>query len=302
MGSYQWTDLPDQARRAIEQEIGPVIKADPPSAGRCSDFTATLHTEAGLVFCKGSMTTSRAVWMPRNEAAVAPFLPSSAPSLLWRIDEADWLFLGFEHVAGRHVDLSPGSTDLVGVANAVIEINTALTPCPPVTVRTLTDQWRHLRPWQQLRQQPPAALHTWTRGNLDRFCDLGEWASELIVGDSLIHTDLHDSNILISGEQTRPIDWAWARRGAPWVDTGFLIIRLINAGHTPDEAERWADAIPAWRAVSVAAQSAFAVGVLGLWEWLEHTDPMPHRARLTDAARTWAQHRVRMADTNGDAA
>jgi hypothetical protein len=299
VGNYQWTDLPDRARQAIEQETGPVINADPPSAGRCSDFTATLHTQTGLVFCKGSTTASKAAWMPRNEVAVAPFLPSSAPGLLWQVEEAGWLFLGFEHVAGRHANLSPGSADLVDVANAVIEMNTALTPCPPVTVRTLTDQWRYLRPWQQLQQQPPAALNAWTRTNLDRFCDIGAWATELVAGDSLIHTDLHDSNILISGGRAHVIDWAWARRGASWVDTGFLIIRLINAGHAPDEAEHWAASIPAWRAASDTAQSAFAVGVLGLWEWLEHSDPMSHRSRLTNAARIWAQHRIRVAAPAG---
>jgi Ser/Thr protein kinase RdoA (MazF antagonist) len=128
-------------------------------------------------------------------------------------------------------------------------------------------------------------LNPWTRANLDQLCDIGMAAIDLVGGDSLIHTDLHALNILITEEQARIIDWAWARRGAPWVDTGFLIIRLIDAGHTPDQAERWASTITAWQTVSDTARSAFAVGVLGLWEWLEQSDPLPHRSRLTDAAR-----------------
>jgi Ser/Thr protein kinase RdoA (MazF antagonist) len=229
--------------------------------------------------------------MPRNEASVAPYLPPVAPRLLWQVEEDDWLFLGFEHVAGRHADLSPGSVDLPLITYAVTEINAALTPCPAVAVRTLAEQWQRLQPWQQLRHEPPDALNPWTRANLDRFTDIGAWATELVAGDSLIHTDLHGQNILISDDRAHVIDWAWARQGAPWVDAAFMVIRLIAVGSTPENAEQWASSIPAWRPVSDAVRFAFAVGVLGMWEWLEHTDPLPHRTLLTDAVRTWAQHR-----------
>jgi hypothetical protein len=39
-------------------------------------------------------------------------------------------------------------------------------------------------------------------------------------------------------------------------------------------------------------RTAFAVAVLGIWEFLQRDQPLPHRERLTDAARRWARHRL----------
>lgn len=117
-------------------------------------------------------------------------------------------------------------------------------------------------------------------------------AVELVSGNSLLHTDLHALNILV-GESARVIDWAWSRRGAIWVDTAFLVIRLIAAGHEPDEAEKWADAVPPWHDASDSARTAFAVAVYGIWAWLGRKSPLPHRPKLTAVARTWARCRLR---------
>ena len=49
-----WDELPATARAAIEREAGLVARAEIPSAGRNSDFSATLHLcSGGVVFCKG---------------------------------------------------------------------------------------------------------------------------------------------------------------------------------------------------------------------------------------------------------
>ena len=55
-------------------------------------------------------------WMHRNESKINPYLPAQMPRLHWQVEASGWLMLGFEYVAGRHPDLSPGSPDLSSVA------------------------------------------------------------------------------------------------------------------------------------------------------------------------------------------
>jgi hypothetical protein len=92
------------------------------------------------------------------------------------------------------------------------------------------------------------------------------------------------------------IDWAWASRGAAWVDPAFMVIRLMAAGHSPQAAESWVSQIPVWRAVPAAAVTAFAATVLGLWAHKTRSRVARHHsAELTAVARNWARHRLEMA-------
>lgn len=109
------------------------------------------------------------------------------------------------------------------------------------------------------------------------------------VGTRLAHTDLHSLNLLV-GDQVWVVDWA--RAATSWLDAGFLLLRLIDAGHSPDAAERWAEATDSWASAPAEGRTAFAVAVLGIWEFLQRDQPLPHRERLTDAARRLARYRL----------
>jgi hypothetical protein len=76
------------------------------------------------------------------------------------------------------------------------------------------------------------------------------------------------------------------------MDIGFLVLRLIEAGHTPRDAEQWAGTVAVWNTGSETARTAFAIVVLGVWEYLQRNHPLPHRERLTDVARQWARYRL----------
>ena len=44
-------------------------------------------------------------------------------------------------------------------------------------------------------------------------------------GDTLVHTDVRDDNILLTSDQrTLLCDWNWPLVGAPWLDSLFLLI------------------------------------------------------------------------------
>lgn len=291
MTRREWADLPAHVRGAVEGECGPVAEAEIPSAGRNSDFSATLHLAGGRIFCKGITADSPRARMHRHEAAINRWLPHPlAPRLLWQVETEGWLLLGFEHVAGQHANLSPGSPDLPLVADTVSTLTREMGRVH-AGVPSLADQWARLAAWRRLRHDPPEGLHPWSQANLDRLAEWEARALDLVRGDSLLHTDLHGLNILVE-DQARVIDWAWSRTGAAWVDVAILVIRLIAEGHTPEGAQDWAETVPAWREASETSRTSGAVAVLGVWEYMQRDDPAPHRRQLTDAARTWARHRL----------
>ncbi|GAB2775908.1 phosphotransferase [Amycolatopsis magusensis] len=295
---HTWDDLPAAVRSAVEAETGPVTHAETPAAGRNSDFAATLHTLDGVVFCKGIADAGgKRGAMHRHEADINPYLPPAvAPRLLWRADTDAWLLLGFEHITGHHADLSPDSPDLPMVAKAVSTMAGALAGCPAPGVPALTEKMAWMSGWRRLRHQPPAELDEWSRDRLDLLVDWEARGIDAAAGDNLLHTDLHPLNILIGDGRAWVIDWAWSRTGAAWVDPAHLVVRLIDEGHSPDAAERWAATTAAWSTASAEALTAFSVALLGMWTYLQHTDPLPMRAGLTAAARRWAEHRLAATD------
>jgi phosphotransferase family enzyme len=289
---HQWDELPEEVRAAVRDRCGDVLDVRPTTDGRNSGFAATLVLPfGGRVFCKGARVDSKGAGMCRVEARVGPYLPVRVPRLRWEIETAGWLVLGFDHVEGRHPDFSPGSADIPLVVEALAECAAALTPSPTQALPSLGDLFTRVEPWRRLRENPPAALDPWTRANLTRFAGREQVAAELASGSTLAHTDLHEANILIDRE-AHVLDWALAKLAAPWVDTSHLVIRLIAAGHTPEQAEREAARGAVWRAAPAAPVSALASQLYGMWEYLRHRDPRPFRDGPTSAARRWAMYRA----------
>jgi len=130
-----------------------------------------------------------------------------SPRLLWHVEAGGWNLLGFEHIDARAADLTPGSTDIPKVLEAVGAL--AQVDLPALPLRRITDRW---------------AEH-------------GHGVSlDLLDGDTLLHTDLNPNNLLIN-HRAHIVDWAWPTRGAAWIDSGCLALWLIANGHTPAQAE-----------------------------------------------------------------
>ncbi|WP_284745947.1 phosphotransferase family protein [Amycolatopsis sp. RTGN1] len=288
-----WDELPAMVRAAIEHETGDVHEAVLPSAGRNSDFSATLDTASGTIFCKGiADADGKRGRMHRHEAAVNPVLPKSVtPRLLWHTEADGWLLLGFEHSPGRHVDLSPNSPDLDAVRDAVTTMADGLKTAS-VEAPILAEQWARLAAWRRLAKDTPSDLDPWARDHLDQLTTWEAAAIEFVAGNTLAHTDLHALNLLAHDGKVRIVDWAWSRHANAAVDPGFLITRLIEAGHDPADAEAWAEQLPTWRQAPAEPRTALAVAIWGIWEYLERHQPLAHRPALTAAARAWAHHRL----------
>lgn len=89
------------------------------------------------------------------------------------------------------------------------------------------------------------------------------------------------------------VDWAWATRGAPWLDAGYWVVWLIaEGGHTPEIAEQWASRIPAFRAAPEGGLNAFAVANESVWTEIAEQSPDPWTHSVHTAAKAWASYRV----------
>lgn len=274
---------------AVEARSGKVHATVNAPAGAACDFAATLYTGRGRVFCKGVHHSNPRAWMLTNEARVNPWLPALAPRLLWEAEAGPWHMCGFEHVRGRHADLSPGSPDLAAVARALTAAACDVRDWP-IAIEPIQLRWRH-RTWESYLDDPPPDLDGWERQNLQVLAILESTGAERLAGDSLAHTDPVAANFLIQRGKATIVDWAWPARAAPWLDTAFLVMALIEAGHSVTNAENWAAAVPTWRHASSAAVDAFVVMVTGLWEHQVRFGTAPHSERLVSVARHWLQHR-----------
>ncbi|GAA3224392.1 phosphotransferase family protein [Actinocorallia longicatena] len=256
-----WTDLPANVRTAVREQTGHVLEEAPTRFGARAALTSTLTTKSGPVFVKAAQAGSPFLAGLRTEQAVNPHVKHLAAPLLWTVETDGWLVLGFEHAAGTHQFYEPGSAALAALTRLLHDLADLL--CPGVVTKPVGAKWAG------------------GDGLL----------TEAMDGDALLHTDLNPANLLLAGDgRAVAVDWAWASRGAPWVEIALLIPRLISYGHTAEQAEQWATQFPAWRQAPGTALDAFATENLRRWQEAKTGDPA-WLAEMADSAQQWILHR-----------
>ncbi|MFR9729099.1 hypothetical protein ACL03H_07715 [Saccharopolyspora sp. MS10] len=279
-----WQELPDEVRGAVRGHVGPVSSAAEITNGRGSDLAAVLDTAAGRVFVKGVEGVSPRMRHLRNEITTGTLTGGLAPAVLFAEDLGDWLVVGFEYLAGRPADLSPGSPDLSVVADVVNRIGAR----PGDDARPLRTRFGAVDWWGRLDADAPELVEGWDLVDAARWCATFPLLAD---GDRLVHADLHGDQILIGDGPARVIDWAFPGSGAAWVDPAFVVLRLIEAGHEPAAAEAWARAhLTGLRGADDAHLTAFAVYLAGMWTHWTSTRTGPglhHRARLARDYAAW---------------
>ncbi|MBC9728088.1 aminoglycoside phosphotransferase [Streptomyces sp. TRM68367] len=261
MPTVRLTELPADVLALIENQTGPVVKTESLSAGLNSEIAARIHTAETTIFLKGLREGHRRVWTQQREADVNAHVRGIAPALLWRLQTGGWDLLAFEDVHGRHADYTPGSPDLTLVADVIGRLSTI--QAPDTVLRTMPDRMK---------------AHT--------------EAPELFAGDALCHTDWFPTNVLITGRAV-VVDWAWASRGAGWIDPALWVVWLINSGHTPAQAEQWAARFPAWTTAPARGLDAFASATVSVWEEITADAAEPWTLDMLSAAQRWERHRAR---------
>lgn len=264
MQRFEWSDLPESVRTAVEQASGPVVKAEAATEGLNSHLAVVLYTASGSLFLKGIRADHPAAVTQQREAAINPYVRTVTPELLWHTEVDGWNLLAFECVEGRHADFTPGSSDLPKVVDVLTELGRI--HAPELPLRRAEDRWAE-------HVDDPATL-------------------ELLAGDSLLHTDIRPYNILVTSGPARIIDWAWPTKGAGFVDPCYFAISLMAAGHTPEQAERWAGQVPAWRDASREAVDAFVAISARMWGEIASNAPGDEwKQRIGSVAGSWLKFR-----------
>ncbi|MEV4747588.1 phosphotransferase [Streptosporangium sp. NPDC049248] len=192
-----------------------------------------------------------------------------------------------EYVDGRDADLSPGSPDVPLVLDTLVVLNEALTPCPggfpevAVNIAGLQAKAASLL----TGELPDRAMYETA---------LATFSLDALKGNTLLHYDLHSGNFRIDDGRSYVIDWAFAVRGAAWVDAVMLAPRLIEAGHTPERTEALLARVPAWRSAPADA----VTGLAALWTLFRlykarfgPEEGRDFRARAAEAGRAWVRYR-----------
>ncbi|MGH3453838.1 MAG: phosphotransferase family protein [Nocardioidaceae bacterium] len=238
-----WADLPDEVRATIEERCGGTVEtAESMGTGFTPGFASRLRlTDGRRVFVKAADDATRAVFAAsyREEIRKLEALPDAipAPRLRWSHDADGWVILGFDDVAGRH-PRRPWRPDELGLVLATIDATAALlTPAPD------TYAWDPLsgllgddpHPWDQITAEGIGP--DWLRPKLPECARLAELGDAAMAGDTIVHADIRDDNVLIDADgQVWFCDWNWPLLGNPAFDT---VCVLISAHGDGLDADAW---------------------------------------------------------------
>ncbi|MEO6266837.1 MAG: hypothetical protein ABIO66_09565 [Nocardioidaceae bacterium] len=221
-----WPHLPPAVRGLIEEHCGsPVVDAVSQGGGYTPGFASVLTCADGSKhFVKAASTRAQKPFADsyREEARKLRTLPASvpAPRLLWSID-GDWVVLGLEYVDGRLPRRPWRNSELDAGLDALEIVASELTPAPDgLALDSFADEFASWPTyWDYAAGVRPDLPH------LADAASLAARFAEVTAGDTVVHTDVRDDNLLLRPDGTALLcDWNWPVVGAPWLDTLFLLI------------------------------------------------------------------------------
>ncbi|SDS69954.1 phosphotransferase family protein [Actinopolymorpha singaporensis] len=246
----QWADLPEPLRDRIAERLGGDVVA---TASQGSGFTpgfASRLAYGGTGGGTGSGTggTRRAFVKAvsadrspaiadsyRAEARIAARIPSAAPvpALRWTLEEFDWVVLCFDDVPGRPPARPWKPNELTDVLTALTALAEVMTPAPEGLVVPQAGDWlaEDFGYWRRLARASGADGST-VDPQVAELATLEEAAPAALAGDSVVHCDLRDDNVIL-GDDGRVwfCDWNWPSRGPAWLDLVTVLISACGDGY-----------------------------------------------------------------------
>ncbi|MEU8843146.1 aminoglycoside phosphotransferase [Streptomyces roseus] len=260
-------ELPAPTQAAIVARVGEDCPRVEVENGTSSAFACWAWPTSGdgprMVFLKGLPVAHERIGELRTEMAVAPYLPPSAPRMLWHEEAGGWLVVCFEGLtASAWTYFGDDGEHLESVAAVLHQLSGRR--APDVVQRTAWEKW-------------------------GAYCDPCD--EPLLAGDRLAHCDPAASNFMVERDgRVRMIDWAWAARAPAWLDTALWGFRLVlDGGQTPEQAARWCAKVPAFTQASREAVAVLTEAEARWWEaWQEYGKA--DLQRTVSAARAWADY------------
>lgn len=258
-----------EIQELIARYTGTIRQVAVIDAGYRADVTASVEAERGRFFVK-AFKEAGTVPEPR-EVALNPYVAGIGPALVGHARSESWTALVYEHIEGRHADLSPRSPDVARVVSLIDRVGRVQLP--------EGGPWRH-RAWRDVATADEVRL---------------------LDGDALLHSDINPENFLVDGEDRAwLVDWASPTLGAAVVNLGELVTQLIAAGHSPAEAEHAVSECEAWANAEPGVIDTLARVLARMHRGWERDRPgwrarFPegswHRA-ITPAVDAWASYRL----------
>jgi hypothetical protein len=226
----EWHVLPRPLRAAVADRCGsPVVAADSRNRGFTPGFASVLECADGSRhFVKAASVRAQRVFAAayREEARKLALLPPGvpAPALQWVVDD-EWVAVGITHLDGRHPARPWRLEELDACLDALEVVASELTPPPEGLVDTDTTEefGSFLDHWEAVRAHPPDL--PLLREHLDEAIALAGGFARAMSGDTVVHTDLRDDNVLLDDEgRAWFCDWNFPVRGAAWLDSLILLI------------------------------------------------------------------------------
>jgi hypothetical protein len=233
-----WDDVPRHVRAAIEQTLGsPVREAATQVGGFSPGAAVRVVCEDGrraFVKAVGLSLNPETPGLNRAEVTALALLPDDvpAPKLLGSCDDGDWVALVLEDIQGRRPALpwAGGDVAMMAATLGVLSRTSGHPDLPEFAEKTgLLPAWDNI----------VADSDGIDPGLLDRLPDMTAaqvLAADVTRGSALVHWDARNDNVLIRGKQAVLLDWAWACRGAPWLDTLLLALDFeVQGGPDADD-------------------------------------------------------------------
>ncbi len=276
----EWVHLPPLVRAHVEERLGsPVTDAVSQRAGFTPGFASVLTCADGTRhFVKAASTRAQRAFAEsyREEALRLGGLPGDvpAPPLRWTAEVDDWFVVGIAHVEARAPHRPWTPEDLTAASAMTLRMAAVLTPAPPCAVGTAADEfaaWPAM--WDRLEHPHRAELRALTA----RY-------AEVVGGETLVHTDIRDDNILILGDGTAVLcDWNWPVTGAAWIDSLLLLVGPRGDGL---DVEAHLAAHPLLREVPAEDIDVMLALVLGFWS-TSAALPSPPTSPYLRRAQAW---------------
>lgn len=223
-----WVHLPAGVRAAVEERLGsPVVSARSQDSGFTPGFASVLACEDGSRhFVKAASTRAQRMFAAayREEVRKLAALPAAAPAprLLWSFEAEGWFVLSTEYVDARAPHRPWRLAELELCLATLAAAVPVLTPPPDgLELPTAAEEFAEWPAyWDHLRATRPDLLP-----HLDEAAALAGRYAEVVAGETLVHVDVRDDNVLLTTDGRALLcDWNWPVVGAAWLDSLFALI------------------------------------------------------------------------------
>lgn len=263
-----WEAVPEHVRGDIEAALGsPVVSArtqhggfSPGAAVRvvCADGTRAFVKACGVQLNPDTPDLNR-----REVTALEQIERLSSPvphaRLLSAYDDGSWVALVLEDVDGHRPGVPWSQADS---ATTALSLEQLAATRAPLALPTFADNVQLLTGWDAVAAEPDGISPTL----LDRLPDFlarQRLAQQVTVGDRLVHWDARADNVIVRDGVAVLLDWAWASRGAPWLDTLLLAMDFRIQGG-PD-ADAFLASSPVTRDVPPDHLASVVACMVGIW-------------------------------------